>query len=87
MENQAVPSLPHRESIDRLADAFEAAFRAGQPLEIEHLVADNPDLRPYLLKELISLEVELRRSAGAQTSMEEYRSRFPQDAILVDDVL
>ena len=86
MENQEVPSLRQRETIDRLADAFEAAFRAGQPLEIERLVADNPDLRPYLLKELISLEIELRRSVGSQTSVEEYRSRFPQDAILVDEV-
>ncbi len=87
MENQEIPSLSQRESIDRLADAFEAAYRAGQPLEIERVVADNPDLRPYLLKELISLEVELRRSAGAQTSVEEYRSRFPQDASLIDEVL
>ena len=33
-----------------------------------------------------SLEIELRRTLGAQTSVEEYRGRFPQDAILVDEV-
>ena len=86
MENQESPSLRQREAIDRLADEFEAAFRAGQPLDIERLVADNPHLRPYLLKELISIEIELRGSLGAQTSVEDYRSRFPQDAILVDEV-
>ena len=39
-----------------------------------------------LLKELISLEVELRRNVGEQFSVDEYRNRFPQDSLIVDDV-
>ena len=65
MEIQEVPSLPQRETIDRLADEFEAAFRAGQPMSIERVIADHPDLRPYLLMELIPLEIELRQSLGS----------------------
>lgn len=86
MENQNNPSHPQREAIDRLADAFEAAFQASKPLDIERIVADHPDLRPFLLKELISLEVELRRNVGEQFSVDEYRNRFPQDSLIVDDV-
>jgi serine/threonine protein kinase/formylglycine-generating enzyme required for sulfatase activity len=84
VDNEEVPAIGQYKTIDRLADAFEKAFRAGQPLEIDRLVADYPDLQPHLLRELITLEIELRRSGGEQVNLDEYRHRFPHEATVVD---
>ncbi len=44
------------------------------------------DLRPYLLRELLALELELRRNAGEQPALDEYLQRFPEDRAIVEPV-
>jgi serine/threonine protein kinase/tetratricopeptide (TPR) repeat protein len=73
--------------IDQLADQFENAILAGQRPSIENVLVANSSLRPYLLKELLAIEIELRRSAGEWPSKEEYLLRFPDDPLLVEAVL
>ncbi|MGM0491060.1 MAG: hypothetical protein ACQESR_30410 [Planctomycetota bacterium] len=55
-------SLPaaERTRIDRLADEFEREFNEGIQPRIEAYVEQAPELRSYLLDELIRVEVELR---------------------------
>lgn len=69
----ASDSLPteKRQQIDRLADQFEREFKAGQEPQIEAFLERLPDLRADVLQELITLEIELRRSAGQQPQAEE----------------
>ncbi len=74
--------------IDAACDRFEAAWRDGQHPQIEdllHLAADTE--RQALLRELITLEVELRRSRGEHAALGEYRDRFPGQTAVVDDAL
>jgi serine/threonine-protein kinase len=74
------PDSPVRR-VDAACDRFEAAWRAGRRLRIEDLVAEAPELeRPGLLRELIALEVELRRGEGERPTPEEYLDRCPGQA-------
>jgi len=71
--------------IDQECDRFEAAWKAGQNPAIESFVAgwSAPD-RSALLRELIALEIALRRGSGEQPSRQEYAKRFPDDRIDID---
>src|SRR4051794_24828067 len=71
--------------IDAACDRFEAAWREGRDPRIEQWVgaAPEPD-RPALLRELIALELELRRGRGEHPAAGEYRDRFPGRAAAVD---
>ncbi|MBM4089350.1 MAG: hypothetical protein FJ276_07960 [Planctomycetes bacterium] len=84
-EESALP-LPQQQQIDRLADQFEREFKAGQNPRIEAYLDQLPALRSHLLRELISLEVELRRGSGQQPLAEEYRQRFPGDEQIINTV-
>ena len=79
--------LEQQEEIDRLADQFEREFKAGDNPRIEDYLKQQPDLRAHLLKELIALEIELRRAAGQQLDVEQYHQRFPDDRDIVAAVL
>src|SRR5262245_18247602 len=58
------PRSPHR-AIDAACDRFEATWRAGPRPRIEDFLAEvSQDQRPTLLRELIAVEIELRRAAG-----------------------
>jgi hypothetical protein len=53
------------ERVIALCDRFEAAWKAGQPLPIETVLANQPEhLVPRLLCELLAIEAELRRRRG-----------------------
>jgi serine/threonine-protein kinase len=71
--------------IDAACDRFEVAWREGRDPRIEEWVgaAAEPD-RPALLRELIALEVELRRGRGEDPAAREYRDRFPGRTATVD---
>ncbi len=71
--------------IDAACDRFEAAWRAGLGPRIEDDLAraDESD-RPALLRELLALELELRRAGGEGFTPGEYRDRFPGQADLID---
>lgn len=63
-----------------ICDRFEVNFQQGRTLRIEDYLNDSDDsIRPALLRELIALELELRRGQGEQPDLEEYRSRFPDN--------
>lgn len=68
-------------------DRHEAAWRTGTAPRIEDAVnAAAPADRPVLLRKLLELELELRRSAGEQPDPDEYRVRFPTAAATVESV-
>ena len=71
--------------IDEVADRFERDWTAGgdRPRIEEYLGEESPR-RAGLLEELIRVECELRKSAGASPPLEEYRQRFPDDHAAVD---
>jgi eukaryotic-like serine/threonine-protein kinase len=64
--------------IDRIADRFEAAFRAGRAPDIEGLLSEVPEAwQATLFRELLAVEVQLRQDRGEQPQREEYERRFP----------
>jgi len=79
-------SVEQCQVIDQLADKFEDALRAGQRPSIENVLAANSALRPHLLRELLAIEIEMRRSAGERFTMDEYNQRFLGDQSLIEAV-
>ena len=70
--------------LDRVCDRFEAAWRAGIPCAIEHVLEEvEEEMRRPLFRELLALEVELRRERGDRPTLEEYLARFPGQEELV----
>jgi WD40 repeat protein/tRNA A-37 threonylcarbamoyl transferase component Bud32 len=73
--------------VDRACDRFETEWRAGRSPRIEACLADATEAeRPALLRELLWLEVEFRRTGGEQPTRAEYRQRFPGDETIIDSV-
>jgi serine/threonine protein kinase len=70
--------------IDALCDQFEAAWRAGQPVRIEDLLATVAESdRAAALTSLLRVELELRQRAGDQPQASDYESRFVHQAATV----
>jgi tetratricopeptide (TPR) repeat protein/tRNA A-37 threonylcarbamoyl transferase component Bud32 len=74
----ARPTTGHHLRIDRICDRFEAAWAQGADPRIEDYLghAGSPD-RDATLRELLALEVELRRRGGAEPVPSDYAGRFP----------
>ena len=71
--------------INRTCDRFEADWRAGLGPSIENGIAHAGEpVRSSLLKELLAIELECRRSAGELPRLAEYRARFPGDTAIVE---
>ncbi len=63
--------------VDAVCQRFEADLRDGYAPRIEDFVAQaDPPQRVALLRELIALDVELRRDRGERPDPGEYRARF-----------
>jgi tetratricopeptide (TPR) repeat protein/tRNA A-37 threonylcarbamoyl transferase component Bud32 len=68
--------------VDQICDRFEAAWpdpgqTAPRP-RIEDYLGDTPEPeRSQLLAQLLALELEYRRAAGENPSLDDYQSRFP----------
>ena len=75
--------------INTAANRFERDWKAGARTKIEDYLAEVEDesRRPALLEELLRVEIELRRSAGEEPSVEEYVGRFPDHAAVVEAVV
>jgi len=72
------------ERVDAARTRFELAWRDGRNPRIEDfLTAAEGAERPVLLRGLIALEVELRRSRGEQPTSHEYQQRFQGHHALV----
>ena len=66
-------------------DRFEAEWRAGRRPRIEQYLAEASEpCRSALLRELLALELELRRGRGERPEPGEYRARFPEHSAVVD---
>ena len=64
--------------VDAACRQFEAELRDGYAPRVEDFVAQaDPPQRVALLRELIALDVELRRDCGERPDPCEYRARFP----------
>ena len=71
--------LPVERLIDRIADEFEAAWRADQSAKLEeYLAAVAEDCRGALFQELLAVELQLRREGGEEPRRAEYEARFAE---------
>src|SRR5579883_1410133 len=77
-------SLSRARSVNRLCDRYEAAWRAGErPTIATYLEASDPDERSALFRELLALEVELRREQGEDPTVDEYLAQFADRQALI----
>jgi eukaryotic-like serine/threonine-protein kinase len=80
-------SLFEAELVDQTCERFETAWRSGDWPCIEgYLDAVPESCRATLLNELIKLELELRRKVGEVPTPDEYRVRFPDRALIIDEI-
>jgi serine/threonine protein kinase/formylglycine-generating enzyme required for sulfatase activity len=78
------PSEAFLQRVDRVCDAFEAAWQAGQQPRIDQFLADAPAAEQgRLLRELLALELEYRHRGQEQPQAADYLRRFPEWAELV----
>jgi serine/threonine protein kinase/tetratricopeptide (TPR) repeat protein len=75
-------------SIDRQCDEFERNWLNGQRPRIEDVLAQLPaDSQAIAFRELLAIELDVRRQKGEEASADEYRQRFPNRATIVDEVI
>src|SRR5262245_24099501 len=80
-----IAELAAAQCVDQACERFEAAWESGPRPRIEAYLAEVHDsAKPILVEELIALEVELRRSAGEEPTVNEYLARFPDQATRID---
>lgn len=81
-------SLSQAQRVNDVCDGFEAEWRAGRRPDIETALALATDRdRREVFRELLVLEIEIRRKIGEQPSANEYHDRFPEWASEVREVL
>jgi serine/threonine protein kinase len=86
MSDESVP-LSLEQRVDEACDRFEEAWRAGQGPRIEnHLAGVAEPAHGVLLRELLALEIDLRREAGDRPTPEEYKRLFPGEGDLIEAV-
>ncbi|MHB8951425.1 MAG: protein kinase domain-containing protein [Pirellulaceae bacterium] len=65
------------EMIDVVCDAFERAWKtAKRPVIEEYVTRVDAKSRAELLRQLLAVELEMRRKAGERLAIDEYQSRF-----------
>lgn len=81
-------SLSAARRINAACERFEAAWRGGGRPRIEDALgaAAAGAERTDLLREILALELELRRGLGERPDLRAYQDRFPADARLVAEV-
>jgi serine/threonine-protein kinase len=73
--------------IDEACDRYEAGWGVGPRPKIEQFLDQVAAVeRPPLLRELLAIELEIRRDRGEAPTAQEYITRFPDNAPLVNDV-
>ena len=74
--------------VDQISDEFERQWRAGESPRIEDFLSQVPrQERHLLLKELATIEIELRGKAGDRLDAREHRERFASDLATIDSVI
>lgn len=75
-------SLGAERRLDKVCLRFEQALKAGETVRIEDYLGDCAATeRAVLLRELLQLEIDYRRQRGERAGIEEYRARFPENAL------
>jgi len=83
MSDESVP-LSLKKRVDQACDRFEKAWKDRQGPRIQAYLAEVPEPeRAPLLRELLALEIELRRNVGETPTPEEYLGRFPEHVELI----
>ena len=68
--------------------AFDKAWHEGTRPKIEDFLTRVPEgEQASLLRELLAIELEMRRSSGEQPTVEQYATRFPEHTALLHEVL
>ncbi len=82
-------SLAELEHVVEGCDRYEAAWREGRRPRIEDYLTEalEPERAALLLRELLTLELELRRNGGERPEPQEYRERFPGHVELINRIL
>jgi signal transduction histidine kinase len=74
--------------ISHACERFEAEWQSGKQPRIELYVAQVPEgARPELIRELLKLDTYYRRDRGDTILPEDYKSRYPEHASLIDTLL
>ena len=76
-------SLEQQEILDQLADRFEAEYRENLSPMIEDYLQLHPSIRRDLLRELLTVERELRAHGNNSSRAEDFLQRFPSDRDIV----
>jgi serine/threonine protein kinase len=72
------------QEVDRVCDAFEEAWKAGQHPRIEDFLSEKLEpVRAALVRQLLTVELEYRRRLGEQPKLEDYEMRFPSHQALL----
>lgn len=67
------------DQVDAACSELESAWKRGEDVRIEQLYEQaEPEIRRYLLRELIAAEVEQKRTKGLSPEIDDYKSRFPE---------
>jgi serine/threonine-protein kinase len=73
--------------VNDACERFESAWRAGERPRVEDALSGwSEPARSALLRELLALELELRRRAGESPTLAEYLDRFPGHAFVIESV-
>ncbi|WP_422925095.1 serine/threonine-protein kinase [Singulisphaera sp. PoT] len=79
-------TLSKARRINASCERFERAWRAGAGVRIEEFLAESSACdRADLLRELLLLELDLLAEAGKAAEFDDYRDRFPEDVLLVQE--
>jgi serine/threonine protein kinase len=75
-------------SIDRQCDEFERNWLNGERPRIEDVLAQLPaDSQAVAFRELLAIELDVRRQIDEEVNADEYRQRFPDRAPMIDEVI
>lgn len=74
--------------IDRLCDRFEGAWKSGETPRVEAFVAlVDAGKGEVLLRELLRVELEMRKNRGESPRADEYTGRFPTHTEMIGNLL
>ncbi len=78
-------SLTGEKLVDQLCDTFEREWKRGERPRIEDRISGiHGSAQEHLLRELVAVEVEMRRALGENPEPSEYESRFPGHAATIE---
>jgi serine/threonine protein kinase/WD40 repeat protein len=74
--------------IDLLCDRFEMVLRSGSAPDFStYLLEVDESFRPLALRELLWVELEMRRTRGESPRLDEYEQRYPEYATILAGII